>query len=123
MYEFILAIHNIIRWVALVLLIVTTVSAFIGWLGKREWAERDRKFGVFTTIALDTQLLLGLIREGKGLTSRIFARSHLSLEGIRKEIEGRTVFREKVSRTGKGETMLLLIKRQEGSLYIALPKK
>ena len=39
----------------------------------------------------------GLIREGKGLTSRIFARSHLSLENIRKEIEGRTVFREKVS--------------------------
>ncbi len=42
-------------------------------------------------------LLLGLIREGKGLTSRIFARSSLSLESIRKEIEGRTVFREKVS--------------------------
>ena len=42
-------------------------------------------------------LLLGLIREGKGLTSRIFARSHLSLENIRKEIEGRTVFREKLS--------------------------
>ncbi len=42
-------------------------------------------------------LLLGLIREGKGLTSRIFARSHLSLESIRKEIEGRTVFQEKVS--------------------------
>jgi ATP-dependent Clp protease ATP-binding subunit ClpC len=41
-------------------------------------------------------LLLGLIREGKGLTSRIFARSHLSLESIRKEIEGRTVYREKV---------------------------
>ena len=31
------------------------------------------------------------------MTSRIFARSHLSLENIRKEIEGRTVFREKVS--------------------------
>jgi uncharacterized membrane protein YphA (DoxX/SURF4 family) len=61
MYEFILAIHNILRWVALVLLIVTTVFALIGWLGKREWAERDHKFGVFTTIALDTQLLLGLI--------------------------------------------------------------
>ena len=61
MYEIILAIHNIIRWVALFLLLATTISAFIGWLGKREWAERDRKFGVFTTIALDTQLLLGLI--------------------------------------------------------------
>ena len=46
-------------------------------------------------------LLLGLIREGKGLTSRIFARSHLSLESIRKEIEGRTVFREKVVDVGR----------------------
>jgi ATP-dependent Clp protease ATP-binding subunit ClpC len=48
------------------------------------------------SISIETEhLLLGLIREGKGLTSRIFARSHLSLESIRKEIEGRTVFREK----------------------------
>jgi len=50
------------------------------------------------SISIETEhLLLGLIREGKGLTSRIFARFHLSLENIRKEIEGRTVFREKVS--------------------------
>ena len=49
-------------------------------------------------ISIETEhLLLGLIREGKGLTSRIFARSHLSLENIRKEIEGRAVFRDKVS--------------------------
>ena len=50
------------------------------------------------SISIETEhLLLGLIREGKGLTSRIFARSNLSLENIRKQIEGRTVFREKVS--------------------------
>src|SRR4051812_16023572 len=50
------------------------------------------------SISIETEhLLLGLIREGKGLTSRIFARSHLSLDSIRKEIEGRTVFREKVA--------------------------
>src|ERR1700680_2539522 len=50
------------------------------------------------SVSIETEhLLLGLIREGKGVTSRIFARSHLSLENIRKEIEGRTVFREKVS--------------------------
>ena len=42
-------------------------------------------------------LLLGLMREGKGLTARIFARSNLSFEHIRREIEGRMVFREKVS--------------------------
>ena len=50
------------------------------------------------SISIETEhLLLGLIREGKGLTRRIFARSNLSLEHIRKQIEGRTVFREKVS--------------------------
>ena len=50
------------------------------------------------SILIETEhLLLGLIREGKGLTSSLFARSHLSLEGIRKEIEGRTVLRDKVS--------------------------
>ncbi len=50
------------------------------------------------SVSIETEhLLLGLIREGKGLTSRMFARSHLSLENMRKEIEGRTVFREKVS--------------------------
>jgi ATP-dependent Clp protease ATP-binding subunit ClpC len=51
------------------------------------------------SVSIETEhLLLGLIREGKGLTSRIFQRSHLSLESIRKEVEGRTTeFREKVS--------------------------
>ena len=50
------------------------------------------------SISIETEhLLLGLIREGKGLTGRIFARSHLSVESIRAEIEGRTVFREKLS--------------------------
>ena len=42
-------------------------------------------------------LLLGLIREGKGLTSRIFSKSHLSMDTIRKEIEGRALYRDKVS--------------------------
>jgi ATP-dependent Clp protease ATP-binding subunit ClpC len=42
-------------------------------------------------------LLLGLIREGKGLTSRIFSKSHLSMESIRKDIEGRALYRDKVS--------------------------
>jgi enamine deaminase RidA (YjgF/YER057c/UK114 family) len=42
-------------------------------------------------------LLLGLIRLDKGLMSRICARSDLSLEGIRKDIERRTVVREKTA--------------------------
>jgi len=42
-------------------------------------------------------LLLGLIREGKGLTSRLFSKSHLSMEQVRKDIEGRAPYRDKVS--------------------------
>jgi ATP-dependent Clp protease ATP-binding subunit ClpC len=50
------------------------------------------------SISIETEhLLLGLIREGKGLTSRLFSKSHLSMESIRKEIEGRALYRDKVS--------------------------
>ena len=41
-------------------------------------------------------LLLGLLREDKALTNR-FLRSHASIESIRKQVEGRTTIREKVS--------------------------
>jgi ATP-dependent Clp protease ATP-binding subunit ClpC len=41
-------------------------------------------------------LLLGLLREDKTLTNR-FLRSHASVESIRKQIEGHTTIREKVS--------------------------
>ncbi len=41
-------------------------------------------------------LLLGLLREDKALTNR-FLRSHASIESIRKQIEGRTPIRDKVS--------------------------
>jgi ATP-dependent Clp protease ATP-binding subunit ClpC len=50
------------------------------------------------SVSIETEhLLLGLIREGKGLTSRIFQRTEVHLDGVRREIEGRTVLREKVS--------------------------
>ncbi len=41
-------------------------------------------------------LLLGLLREDKALTNR-FLRSHASVDSIRKQIEGHTTIREKVS--------------------------
>ena len=51
----------------------------------------------FGSTTIETEhLLLGLIREDKNLTNR-FLRNSSSLENIRKEIEGRTTIREKVS--------------------------
>ncbi|HZE71605.1 MAG TPA: ATP-dependent Clp protease ATP-binding subunit [Pyrinomonadaceae bacterium] len=42
-------------------------------------------------------LLLGLMREDKTLTGRFFPRAQVSIESIRKEIEGRTLLRQKIS--------------------------
>lgn len=41
-------------------------------------------------------ILLGLIREDKNLTYRFFHRSHATVESIRREIEGRSVLRERI---------------------------
>ncbi len=42
-------------------------------------------------------ILLGLLREDKHLTTRFFNRSQGSVESIRKEIEGRTILRDRIS--------------------------
>ena len=42
-------------------------------------------------------ILLGLMREDKNLATRYFSRSQSSIESIRKEIEGRTILRERIS--------------------------
>ena len=61
MYDVTLFLHNIIRWVALILVLFATISAIYGIFGKRDWTETNRKLGLFSTIALDIQLLLGLL--------------------------------------------------------------
>jgi hypothetical protein len=61
LYNIVLALHNIVRWVVLITAILALVRAYMGWLQNREWSARDRQSGVFFTSALDTQLLLGLI--------------------------------------------------------------
>ena len=53
----ILASHNILRWVILGL----GIKLYTGWFRKESWTNRTKKAGMFFTIALDTQLLLGLL--------------------------------------------------------------
>ena len=61
MYAFLLAVHNVLRWIVLFLLLYSLVRAYWGWFGKREWTATDRKAGTCYSISLDIQLLLGLI--------------------------------------------------------------
>jgi hypothetical protein len=61
MYGFILAVHNIVRWVVLIAGVLAAIRALIGWLGKKEWTKQDRLFGVIFTSSVDVQLLLGIL--------------------------------------------------------------
>ena len=61
MYAFVLAVHSILRWIVLFLMILALVRAYWGWFGKRNWTSTDRRVGIYYSVSLDIQLLLGLI--------------------------------------------------------------
>jgi hypothetical protein len=61
MYPFILALHNIIRWVVIIAGVLAAGKALIGWFGKKEWTKQDRLLGMIFTSSVDIQLLLGLL--------------------------------------------------------------
>ncbi|NQU86268.1 MAG: hypothetical protein HQ541_10950 [Mariniphaga sp.] len=52
--------HNMFRWLILIVAIITIVSAFIGWFGKKEWTKKDNLFGLLFTIFIDLQFLIGI---------------------------------------------------------------
>ena len=56
-----LSLHNIIRWIVLVLGIVLVVRSFLGWFKKWEYQERDKKLTPFYAGVFDLQILLGII--------------------------------------------------------------
>jgi Na+-driven multidrug efflux pump len=61
MYSFVLTLHNILRWLVLILGIIAIVRAYFGWFGDREWSDLDDNLGRGFTISLDLQFLLGLL--------------------------------------------------------------
>jgi len=52
--------HNILRWVILILLLISVVKSYTGWKSGRAFNTGDRKIWLFTMIAAHTTLLLGL---------------------------------------------------------------
>ena len=51
--------HNLTRWIVVILAVVALYRAYSGWLGKKEWTAADRKAGLFFGIGMDIQLMLG----------------------------------------------------------------
>jgi len=56
-----LAIHNLTRWVVLAVVLFALYRAYAGWLGKKGWEKNDRLAGLIFTIAIDVQMLLGIL--------------------------------------------------------------
>lgn len=60
MYSALLVLHSILRWVVLVAGVVAAGRGIAGWRG-RTWTPADRLAGLIFMIALDIQLLIGLV--------------------------------------------------------------
>lgn len=61
MYSVLLAIHNILRWLILIIAVVSVVRVWSGWLGKKDYTRMDRKLGMYFTMGLDGQILIGIL--------------------------------------------------------------
>jgi hypothetical protein len=55
-----LHLHNTLRWIILVLLLVSIFKAYSGWQSKKAFAAGDKKIWLFTMISGHITLLLGL---------------------------------------------------------------
>ena len=55
-----LDLHNLLRWILLILLLLSIYKAYSGWKRKKVFSPGDRKTWLFTLIAAHTNLLIGL---------------------------------------------------------------
>jgi hypothetical protein len=60
-YFILLNVHSILRWVVLILLIITIVKSLAGWIKNYDYLPLDDKFALFALIFVHTQLILGVI--------------------------------------------------------------
>jgi hypothetical protein len=59
--EFLKQFHSDWRWILLLVALITVVKAFFGWLRNRSWEKLDDRLGMAFTIAVDIQVLIGLV--------------------------------------------------------------
>src|SRR4249920_3468482 len=54
--------HNLLRWLILILLVISIAKAYTGWKGKKTFSPGDKKIWLFTMTAAHITLLLGLLQ-------------------------------------------------------------
>jgi hypothetical protein len=60
MYNGLLHLHNLLRWVILILLLIGIIRHLMGMTGNKSYTSGDRKTGLFLMIAAHTTLLVGI---------------------------------------------------------------
>jgi membrane-associated HD superfamily phosphohydrolase len=58
--------HNLLRWIILILLLVSIFKSYSGYSSKKQFEAGDKKFWLFTMIASHITLLLGLYQWALG---------------------------------------------------------
>lgn len=59
MYTGFLHLHDALRWLLLLSLVVTLVKYLAGWFGNQPWKKVDNMLGIVFTSLMDLQLLIG----------------------------------------------------------------
>jgi hypothetical protein len=61
MYTGFLHLHDALRWLLLLSLVVTLVKYLAGWFGNQPWKKVDNMLGIVFTSLMDLQLLIGAV--------------------------------------------------------------
>lgn len=61
MYTGFLHLHDTLRWLLLLSLVITLVKYLVGWFGNQPWKKLDNILGIVFTSLMDLQLLVGLV--------------------------------------------------------------
>jgi len=60
MYIGLLHLHNLLRYVVVILILINVVKSFIGWFNKKDYLPIDNKLSLFLFISAHLQLVIGL---------------------------------------------------------------
>lgn len=61
MHTGLLHFHSLLRWILLILLLVTVVKAFLGMSGGKKFTSGDARLSLFTMISAHLQLVFGVL--------------------------------------------------------------
>ena len=60
MYNGLLHLHNLLRWVILLLIVIAIVRSFVGMSGNKPFTNGDKKIGLFLMIAAHITFIIGV---------------------------------------------------------------